>query len=245
MGGIDRTCCADNSRVGEAHRLEVMHMHYRIKGTLVKSENAAKPMQRAAGPLVEWLKQRPCTDSALDYGCGKLRYTLHLRAKSKKLGIVDSVVQLDRIQRIDGRMTSVRQYAREHCPTCRIYDLVEFWKGISHSYGFILCANVLSAIACPRVRARSLHALRNALARNGTLLVVNQHTNSYFREARQNPGAFAHLDGWVLQSRSGAAYYGIWDRDSTIAVLRRFGFGVVDAWIDGQSNYVLVNRGRV
>ncbi len=219
-------------------------MHYRVKGILIKSENAAKPVRRAAGPLVEWLKQRPYTVSALDYGCGKLRYTLHLAARSRDLGMTDSTVQLDRIQRINGRKTSVRQYAHERWPACRIYDLRQFWEGIPHCYEFILCANVLSAIPCPRTRARSLLALRGALAPSGTLLVANQHANSYFAEARQKPEAFAHLDGWVLQSRSGAAYYGILNQDSTIKVLTRFGFAVVDAWIDGQSNYVLVNRGK-
>ena len=220
-----------------------VHMHYRIRGILIRSENAAKPMRRAAGPLVEWLRQRPYTVSALDYGCGKLRYTLHLAARSRDLGILDSMVQLSRIQRIGGRMTSVRQYAHERWPNCRIYDLAQFWEGVPHSYEFILCANVLSAIPCPRARARSLRALRSALAPSGTLLVANQHANSYFAEAKQKPEAFGHLDGWVLQSRSAAAYYGILNKESTIKILSRFGFAVVDAWVDGQSNYVLVNRG--
>jgi hypothetical protein len=219
-----------------------MHMHYRIKGILIKSENAAKPMMDAAGPLIEWLKQRPYTHSALDYGCGKLRYTRHLAARSRHLGITDSTVQLDRVQRIGGQMTNVRQYANAHWPTCHIYQLNQFWQGIPRSYGFILCANVLSAIPCPRIRARSLRALRAALTSNGTLLVVNQHMNSYFAEARQKSKAFAHLDGWVQQSRKGAAYYGILNQESTIRVLTRFGFLVADAWNSGQSNYVLVRR---
>lgn len=217
-------------------------MHYRIRGVLIKSENAAKPMRRAAGPLIEWLMQRPYTAGALDYGCGKLRYTRHLAARSEDLGIADSMVQLDRIQRIGGRMTSVRRYAHKRWPNCHIYDLARFWEGIPHSYEFILCANVLSAIPCPRARARSLRALRSALAPNGILLVVDQHVNSYFAEAKRKPEAFGHLDGWVLQSRSGPAYYGILNKESTIKILSRFGFAVVDAWNAGQSNYVLVRR---
>jgi len=217
-------------------------MHYRINGTTIKSENAAKPMRNAAEPLIDWLCQRPYTHSALDYGCGKLRYTRHLTARSRRLGVTDSAVQLDRVQRIDGRMTSVRQYASERWPTGRIYDLAEFWRGIPRSYGFILCANVLSAIPCPRIRARSLRALWAALTTDGTLLVVNQHTNSYFTRTRQTPEAFAHLDGWVLRSRNGAAYYGILNRESTVRLLNRFGFSVIDDWINGQSNYVLAKR---
>lgn len=217
-------------------------MHYRIKGALVRSENAAKPMTNAAGPLIEWLRQRPYTHSALDYGCGKLRYTRHLAVRSAHIGLTDSSIQLDRIQRIGRRTTNVRQYAKEHWPTCDICDLDEFWQGIPHLYGFILCANVLSAIPCPRTRARSLRSLRAALTSNGTLLVANQHTNSYFAETRQKPKAFPHLDGWVLRSRNGAAYYGILNQESTIRLLTRFGFAIVDAWSNGQSNYVLARR---
>ena len=219
-----------------------MEMRYRVKGMLVRSENAAKPMTDVAGPLVEWLKRRPYTHSALDYGCGKLRYTLYLVTRSEHLGITDSAVQLNRTQCIGGRMTNVRQYAGEHWPACQIYELDEFWHGIRRRYAFILCANVLSAIPCPRIRAKSLRALHTALTSNGTLLVVNQHANSYFTKASQKAGAFPHLDGWVLQSRKSAAYYGILNQKSTIKILTRFGFAVVDAWNNGQSNYVLVRR---
>lgn len=221
-----------------------IQMRYQIKGMLIRSENAAKPMTDAAGPVVEWLKQRPWTHSALDYGCGKLRYTPHLAARSKHLGITDSAVQLNRIQRIGGRMTNVREHADEYWPACHIYELDQFWQGIRRRYGFILCANVLSAIPCPRIRAKSLRALHATLTSNGTLLIVNQHANSYFTQARERSEAFPYLDGWVLQSRKGAAYYGILNQESTIRVLTRFGFVIVDAWKNGQSNYVLAGRNK-
>jgi hypothetical protein len=218
-------------------------VHYNAKGMLVKSENAAKPMADAAGPLVEWLRGRPVMESALDYGCGKLRYTPYVAARSRYLGLVDSSEQLDRVQRIDGVETTVRQYAKEKWPGCRIYELTEFWKGVSHTYDFILCANVLSAIPCPKVRARSLRSLRRGLTPRGTVLVVNQHTNSYFKEASSRPEAIAHLDGWLLPSRGGASYYGILTKDKVVELLKRHGFVIAQTWIDGQSNYVLAGRG--
>lgn len=220
-------------------------MRYRVRGMLIRSENAAKPMVDTARALAEWLRHRPRTHSALDYGCGKLRYTAYLAARSKDLGIADSSTQLDRIQRIGERMTTVRQHALLRWPACRIYDLVQFWQGIPHAYDFILCANVLSAIPCPKTRGHSLRAIRRTLTPSGMLLVANQHTNSYFLKARERPGAFPHLNGWVLPTRNGAAYYGILTRDLTTQILRRYGFAVVDAWIDGQSNYVLACRGRL
>ncbi len=219
-------------------------VHYRVRGELVRSENAAKPMEDAAGPLVEWLGGRPVTNSALDYGCGKLRYTPHVAARSRYLGIVDSAHQLDRVQRIDGVRTTVRAYAEARWPGCLVYDLTRFWNGIRHTYDFILCANVLSAIPCPRARARSLRSIRRTLTPRGTLLVVNQHTNSYFSDVSRREEAIPHLDGYLLPSRRGASYYGILTKDTTIRLLERYGFAVVDAWIEGQSNCVLVKRGE-
>lgn len=219
-------------------------MHYKIKGLLIRSENTAKPIMDAAGTLVEWLSQRPQTRSALDYGCGKLRYTAHIADRSRYLGIVDSTEQLDRVQRITGIITTVRKFAKKKWPGCRVYDLHQFWEGIHHAYDFILCSNVLSAIPCPKVRARSLRSISRSLAKGGQLLVVNQHTNSYFCTVRRKPETASHLNGWILHSRKGGAYYGIFTKDITITLLKRFNFKVLEAWIDGQSNYVLVNRGE-
>lgn len=218
-------------------------MQYKVKGMVIRSENAAKPMAHVARALVGWLRDRPATKSALDYGCGKLRYTPHLAARSQHLGLVDSSEQLDRVQRIGGLETTVRQYAKEEWPGCRIYELTQFLEGVPHTYGFILCANVLSAIPCPKVRARSLGSIRRALTRRGTVLAVNQHTNSYFKEVTSRREAVPHLDGWLLPSRGGTSYYGILNRDEVARLLERYGFVIEQTWIDGQSNYVLAGRG--
>lgn len=218
-------------------------MRYKIYNHEIRSENAARPASDAASHLVEWLKNRPRTNSALDCGCGKLRYTKHLAHRSPHIGLVDSKIQLTRIQKIFGQNISVVDYAKKHWPQHTLQYLVDFWAEPSRTYDFILCANVLSAIPCSKARAKSLRSIHYALQKNGTALFVNQHTNSYFTKIRQKPTTKAYLDGWLAVSSSGATYYGILNKNAVVKLVRRFKFDVKSAWVDGQSNYVLVSKG--
>ena len=220
-------------------------MRYNIKGTEIRSENAAKPASDAAAYLVDWLYHRERTRCALDYGCGKLRYTHHLARRIKHIGIVDSDVQLTRIQQIDGQQTSVAEYAKGHFASLTLQSLPNFWRKPARRFEFILCANVLSAIPSITVRAKSLRAIRVCLEPGGRILFVNQHTNSYFTEVRNRPTTRPHLDGWIAKSKAGASYYGILSKDLVITLLVRFGFRVEEAWVEGQSNYVLVSGGTI
>ncbi len=218
-------------------------MHYKIKGIEIRSENAAKPAMAAASSLVKWLCNRKGTPSALDYGCGKLRYTHYLVQRSKHIGLVDSKIQLTRIQKVHGQKTSVEMYARKMWKSRSIQCLEEFWRQPARRYYFILCANVLSAIPCSKARARSLRAIHAALKPKGQILFVNQHRNSYFTKALKSPSLRPHLDGWVAESTNCASYYGILCKEAVIKLVSRFGFQIEQAWNEGQSNFVLVSKG--
>ncbi|MBI1822327.1 MAG: methyltransferase domain-containing protein [Nitrospirae bacterium] len=200
-------------------------------------------MAQASAALTNWILTRPPVRRALDYGCGKLRYAPYLARQCSQLGLVDSNVQLDRSQVIAGRRTTVKRYAQRHWPSCRIYAIEEFWHGIEEKYDFVLCSNVLSAIPSYHLRNRSLKAIMSCLRQKGECLFVNQYTNSEFHKARNRPEAIDHLDGWILASQKSASYYGILDRAKTIRILRAIGFRILEAWIDGQSAFVLVGCG--
>ena len=150
-------------------------MRYRVNGEEIRSENAAKPMAQASNALVDCILSRPCIDHALDYGCGKLRYTPYLARRCSHFGLVDSSLQLERLQMIAGRHTTVKKYAQTRWPSCRIYTAQEFWRGTDERYDFVLCANVLSAIPSRIIRSQSLRAIRACLRRTGECLVVNQY----------------------------------------------------------------------
>jgi hypothetical protein len=214
-------------------------MRYRVHGFTVRSENAAKSPGEASGGLVAWIRANVRVRTCLDYGCGRLRYAEHLAHRAERLALVDSEEQLNRLIDTPSGPSTIGALGRRRWSHSRVYTTKEFWRGLPTRYDFVLCANVLSAIPSKNVRTRSLRAIQRCLSSDGQVLVVNQHTNSYFTAARNHAHAVPHLDGWLIPSRRGAAYYGVLKRDKVIRILRGHRFRIIDAWIEGQSNLVL------
>lgn len=214
-------------------------MHYRVGGKLIRSELAAKPPSRASRHLLAFLSRHDRVACAVDYGCGKLRYAAQLAAMTESLILVDSSDQLDRQQTIDGEETTVRRLAKKSWPTVRIETVLEFQTNRRPKVDFALCANVLSAIPIGAAQSRALAAIRRRLKATGSLLVVNQHTNSYFSQVARREDAVSRLDGWLVPRNNSAFYYGILDKKKTSEILNREGYEIVEHWIEGQSNYAL------
>lgn len=218
-------------------------MQYKIRGKIIASELAAKPPSQASRYLAAWLRNHDSVPAAVDYGCGKLRYTAALAGMAKSLTLVDSSVQLDRQQSIDGKLTTVRLLAKKKWPSVRIETVTEFEANLRPKFDFALCANVLSAIPDETVRSRALTSIKKRLKARGKLLVVNQHTNSSFTQLSERDDTIAHLDGWMMQRKNSASYYGILDRKKTRDILEGEGYRILDHWVEGQSNYALVTVG--
>jgi len=216
-------------------------VRYKVRGLEIRSENAAKPTTQPAAPLIQWLQGISPVHLALDYGCGKLRYSQALASKCTILTLVDSEVQLGREQQVGRTRTTVRTYAQRHWPKCRVLNVDEFWRD-RRTYGFVLCANVLSAVPDRRVRSKLLLKIASILGRTGRCLFVAQYQNSYFKEVAASPSAIPHLDGWILKTRRGAFYFGVLSRERLVYLLVKHGFGIEKAWTEGQSAYVLAGR---
>ena len=216
-------------------------MRYRVKGLEIRSENAAKPMAQASRPLTRWLMEMEPVHSALDFGCGKLRYSRYIAKRSKEITLVDSQIQLDRIQRIGGRLTTVRTYAERNWPGCRVFTAEAFGSD-TQRYDFILCANVLSAIPDRSMQSNALLRMGAALRQKGCCLFVTQFRNSYFKALLNSPKAMSHLDGWIIRTGRGNFYYGMLDKSRLIGLVVANGLSVKDAWVDGQSAYVLAGK---
>lgn len=217
-------------------------MRYKVGRLEIRSENAAKPMVQRAGALVRWLRKMDRVGAALDYGCGKLRYSGVLAPRCAVLTLVDSKVQIDRVQKVAGKETTVRSYARKQWPTCRIITAEEFGRDPGR-FDFVLCANVLSAIPLKDVRAAVLVRLRAALRNTGQCLFATQYQNSYFRKIVSSPKAIRHLDGWILKTDRGNFYYGILNREKLAKLVVEAGFIIKEAWVENQSVYVVAGRG--
>ncbi len=216
-------------------------MRYKVRGMEIRSENAAKPTNQPATPLIQWLQGIPPVHSALDYGCGKLRYSGALASKCTILTLIDSEVQLSREQQLGRTRTTVRTYAQRHWSKCRVLNVDEFWRE-RRTYDFVLCANVLSAIPDRRIRSKVLVKIASVLGGTGRCLFVAQYQNSYFKEVAASPSAIPHLEGWILKTRRGAFFFGVLNRERLAYLLVRHGFAIGKAWTDGQSVYVLAGR---
>jgi SAM-dependent methyltransferase len=223
---------------GEVPQLPGSLVRYKVRRLEIRSENAAKPLAQAAHPLIRWLKNMASVHAALDFGCGKLRYSGLLARKCQELTLVDSKVQISRTQRIDGKETTVAQYAEKHWPTCRVLNLEEFQRE-KMQYDFILCANVLSAIPDRCVRSKALLKLASVMRNQGRCLFITQYRNSCFTELADSRNATPHLDGWILKTQRGAFYYGVLDKDKLSALVAQHSFTIEKAWIEGESAYVL------
>ena len=198
-------------------------------------------MMKPAAPLRRWLGEIQEVSSALDYGCGKLRYSGVLARKCAMLTLVDSEAQLSREQQLGRTRATVRQFAQRHWPKCRVLNIDEFGRD-RRTYDFVLCANVLSAIPDKRVRSRTLLKIASVLGKTGHCLFVAQYRNSYFKEVAVSPNAIAHLDGWILKTRRGAFYFGILNKQRLTSLLIRRGFLIEKEWTEGESAYVLARR---
>ena len=213
-------------------------VHYSVKGHIIKSENAAKPSMQASAYLCRWLSAQDPVRSAVDYGCGKLRYSGMLAAICRSLTLVDSSIQLDRSLLFDGTRTTVRAKAAATWPGCRVLSIEEFTIS-ARRYDFILCANVLSAIPAAKARAIVLANTRSHLTLSGQALFVSQYRNSYFKEVIASGRAKVIDGGWLLHSARGWFYYGLLGPADLKRLIVRAGLVVKDCWSHDGSAYAL------
>lgn len=191
-------------------------MHYRINDDcLIKSENAALTTKQYNKQIVNYINTLPENIVTLDYGCGKLRHSLFLYPKCSLLVLVDSEIQLNRIQVINNQNMSVTSFIEEYMPNSVAIPLNDnTWK--TRKYDFILCSNVLSAIPSQEERMNVLTNIRDTLTPDGKALISVQYYNSYFSSYIDNPKAKPFLDGWIIERIGNYTFYGIIKPESLI-----------------------------
>lgn len=216
-------------------------MRYKFKGVELRTENAAKPYRQRSKWLVAQIRQIPSETLALDYGCGKFRYTIALAQSVKRVFAVDSSFQIEREQQIANRRTTLREYARKYLKNVSVYEVSsERWR--RQRFDFILCANVLSVIPHELVRLKVLRELRAVLKENGQLLVSTQFRNTYFRQLEGNPNATWVRDGWFIRGLRGASFYAIIPPRKLAQLCRAAGLLVSNSASKGETAFVFARR---
>ena len=213
-------------------------VRYRARGLIIRSENAAKPGSQAGRQLINWITNTDKVSTALDYGCGKLRYSQYLLDSCDHLTLVDSDIQLKRTQTIFGEKTTIFQYIADHWPDARVLTIDQFKSDIE-KYDLILCANVLPVIPRKDIRRRIIDGLLESLNDNGKCLFVVQYRNSEFIKMKNRDTSIDHYDGWIAQGSRGNSFYGLIRPKRLHAMVRRAGFRIVESWLHDGSAYVV------
>lgn len=212
-------------------------MRYKVTGLTIKSENAAKPISQSSQWVLRWISSLPKSSIVLDYGCGKFRYTIPLSRKVRAVYSVDSIHQLDKVQIINNKKTTLRDYAKRYLRNVVVCDTVDDkWR--QQKYHYVLCSNVLSAIPNKRKRTEILKLLSTVLRPNGKLFVCTQYRNSYFKAYANYPNAKRFRDGWLITKKGTAFFYGIIPPTELAKLCQKAGFHIIECYSKGESAYV-------
>ncbi len=217
-------------------------MRYMVEGHEVRTENTARSTSQTSRYLQQWITGQDMVDEALDFGCGKLRYSSALASRARRLTLVDSAEQLGRKQVIAGSETTIHDYAHSHFHNVRILTY-ESYLSDELQYDFVLCAFVLSAIPILAVRDAVLRCISERLKASGRCLFVTQFSDSYFKRYASSTNARPHRDGWLRVTPKGNYYYGIISRDRLEEIVWRHDFTICDSWTVGH-RYAYVLAGR-
>lgn len=178
---------------------------------------------------------------ALDMGCGKLRYAVHLATIAERLTVVDSEIQLSRMQLLFGKRTTIRDHITQHWQHTRAMNTEEF-AADRRKYDFALCSNVLSSMPSNRARLNIIRRIGLRLATKGKALFVCQYTNSYFFQQLKSRNVVKHADGFIKGTRHNASFYGLINPEYLVDLITRSQLAVVKVWRNDQSGYVVAMR---
>lgn len=214
-------------------------MHYKINNKLIKSEYAAKSIKQTNKEVLKIIDELSKDMVTLDYGCGKLRYTIHLSKKVKHVYSVDSYEQINRIQLIKDVKTTVKDYSNK-LKNVTVFNLKDnSWK--DKKYDFIICCNVLSAIPIYQQRMEIFKNIRRLLNYNGKALISTQYKNTYFDTYKKRKDCKKYYDGWIINGKKNTAFYGIITLEKLIYYAKREGLNVEKSYKKNGSAYLIVN----
>lgn len=194
-------------------------MHYRINDWIVKSEYAAKSQKEPNQFVLNYISQIPKESCVLDYGCGKLRYSIPLSERVKQVIAVDSNEQLKLLN----------SSFIESINNLRVLSL-DSPEWFNSKYDIVFCTNVLSAIPYETERKKLLSNAKAVLKPNGLLFLTVQYRNSYFSQYQYREDTIKYNDGWLIQSKSRnrCSFYALLSAEYITSLCRSAGFKTID-----------------
>lgn len=214
----------------------VLALNYNMLGVNIRSENAAKPHTMPSRYLCEYIRSIEKNGHALDFGCGKLRYSDELISKFDEVTFLDSKRQLEREQIIRGIKTKIIDYVPRYYKNANTVAFEDVDKIIG-GYDFILCSNVLSAVPCRDTIDKIVLSIKRLLKSGGETLIVNQYKSSYFKKYETGR---KHLYGYIYKNSKSVSYYGLLDELAVQEICSSHGLEILKSWSKAGSSYVTV-----
>ena len=196
-------------------------MHYKVKDCVVESELAAKSVLQPNQNVLDYIKTLPNHYNVLDYGCGKLRYTLPLSNQVNKVVAIDSAEQINKRQIINGDKTSLSQIKIDNVVICTLDD--DTWR--QEKYDLVFCTNVLSAIPFDALREELIGNAYSVLTEKGQLFITVQYRNSYFSQYDHREDVERFEDGWlILKDKQKGMFYAPLTSKYIVKLCKKSGF---------------------
>lgn len=213
-------------------------MKYIKKGVEIDSERAAKSYLQPNKFLCALLKSLDHSKKALDYGCGKFRYTKLLLEIFDRVVAVDSRAQLTKTQNIHGKI----QRGIDFKPKRVSVFYLEQKKWLNQKYDFILLAHVLSAIPSRQHRMHVLGNISRLLKRNGTALIVCQYKDAYYENQAKKDNTTPFLDGVISHNGKKGTFFGLIQISKLLPMLKTTGLDAIDIKKKDNCYYITVSK---
>lgn len=189
---------------------------------MIKAELSAKSTEQPSKVVLDYISKLPFYYTALDYGCGKLRYSIPLAKQVRRVVAIDSDIQITKKQKISGNYIAPKNYYNFMNLTVKSVECDE-WRNIN--YDVVFCTNVLSAIPNDCDRMKVIFDSRSVLENNGHLFIVNQYRNSYFSQYKLRDDTMPYNDGWLIErGENKYSFYGMIALDKVISMCKTAGF---------------------
>lgn len=196
-------------------------MHYRINNYIIESELAAKSTKQTNKVVLDFISKLPSCYKVLDYGCGKLRYSIPLAYQTSKVIAIDSKYQIEKKQLIADSFIAPKDYNQKNL-IIKSIDNNE-WK--QEKYDIVFCSNVLSAIPDDDERLKIISNSKNVLNGSGYMFIAVQYRNSYYNQYHLRNDTIKHNDGWLIKrGNNKCSFYGMITSDKIINLCNIAGF---------------------
>ena len=215
-------------------------MHYKIDDIIIKSENAAKPTFTPSKDMLYFLEQHIFkTDLVLDYGCGKLRYTIPLSKMAKTVYGVDSKEQIFRYIKIKGKKTTLSDLAKKYKNIVLQTTSNKEWQEIM--YDKILLSHVLSTIPHEKDRMQIVKTLHRVMHDNSILIACTNHRMSYFKKWDTSPKVEKYNDGYFVKEPI-PSYFGVINKNKLSNYFEKNAYKILQLFIKGDNTYCICKK---